>query len=138
MKYGCLLSLILAIAIPTAAFAHGVGGDYVFFEPLIAEDPTPANEFDIAQPSWTKASDGHDFTLGYSLEKVLYLDDHEMPRFSVGLDNAWHYQWPKNTPDERGFDSLELFAKWAFFVSAAHEFLLSAAAFGPAHGRSRG
>jgi len=105
MKYGCVLLLVLAIAIPTAAFAHGVVGDYVFLEPLIAEDPTPANEFDIAQPSWTKASDGHDFTLGYSLEKVLYLDDNEMPRFSVGLDNAWHYQWPKNTPDERGYES---------------------------------
>jgi len=126
MKYGCVLLLVLAIAIPTVAFAHGVVGDYVSLEPLIAEDPTPANEFDIAQPSWTKASDRHDFTLGYSLEKVLYLDDNEMPRFSVGLDNAWHYQWPKNTPDERGFDNLELFAKWAFFVSAAHEFLLSA------------
>ena len=29
------------------ACAHGVVGDYVFLEPLITEDPTPANELDI-------------------------------------------------------------------------------------------
>ena len=126
MKYACALALILTIAVPITTFAHGVVGDYVFLEPLIAEDPTPANEFDIAQPSWTKANDGQNFSLGYSLEKVLDLDNEEMPRFSVGISNAWHYQWPDNAPDRHGFDNLELFAKWAFFVSAAHEFLLSA------------
>jgi len=126
MKYACALALILTIAVPITTFAHGVVGDYVFLEPLIAEDPTPANEFDIAQPSWTKANDGQNFSLGYSLEKVLYLDNEEMPRLSVGISNAWHYQWPDNAPDRHGFDNLELFAKWAFFVSAAHEFLLSA------------
>jgi hypothetical protein len=125
MKRACALALILAIAIPTAAFAHGVVGDYVFLEPLIAEDPTPANEFDIVQPSWTRTADGHNFSLGYSLEKVLYLDDDEMPRLSVGLSNAWHYQWPKQTPDRHGFDDLEAFVKWAFFISPRHEFLLS-------------
>ena len=128
MRRICALVLILAVAVPTAAFAHGVVGDYVFLEPLIAEDPTPANEFDIAQPSWNKTSDGHNFSLGYSLEKVLYQDEDFVPRLSVGLSNAWHYQWPKNAPDQHGFEDLEMFAKWAFLVSPKHEFLLSAAA----------
>lgn len=128
MRRICALVLILAVAVPTAAFAHGVVGDYVFLEPLIAEDPTPANEFDIAQPSWNKTSDGHNFSLGYSLEKVLYQDEDFVPRLSVGLSNAWHYQWPKNAPDQHGFDDLEMFAKWALLVSPKHEFLLSAAA----------
>jgi hypothetical protein len=128
LRFLCVLALTLTIAIPTAAFAHGVVGDYVFLEPLIAEDPTPANEFDIAVPSWNKTSGGNNFSLGYSLEKVLYEDQAYMPRFSVGVSNAWHYQWPKQAPDQHGFDDLEMFAKWAFFVSPRHEFLLSAAA----------
>ena len=128
MRRLCALALILAIAIPAKVFAHGVVGDYIFLEPLIAEDPTPANEFDIAVPSWSKTSDGNSFSLGYGLEKVLYLDEDYMPRFSVGVEDAWHYQWPKHAPDQHGFDDLEMFAKWAFFVSPKHEFLLSAAA----------
>ena len=125
MRRVCALSLILAIAVPAAAFAHGVVGDYIFLEPLIAEDPTPANELDIAQPSWNKTSAGQNFSLGYTLEKVLYQDENNMPRFSVGIFSAWHYQWPKNAPDQRGFDDINLFAKYAFFVSQKHELLLS-------------
>jgi len=128
MRRLCALALILAIAIPTSAFAHGVVGDYVFLEPLIAEDPTPANEWDVVQPSWNKTSAGNNFALGSSLEKVLYLDENYMARVSVGIGTEWHYQWVKNAPDQRGFDDLEMFAKWAFYVSAKHEFLLSAAA----------
>lgn len=128
MRRVCALTLMMAIAIPATAFAHGVVGDYVFLEPLVAEDPTPANELNIAQPSWNKTSGGNDFSLGYSFEKVLYLDETYMPRFSVGIENDWQYQWPKNEPDQRGFNDLELFAKWAFFVSQKHEFLLSAGA----------
>jgi hypothetical protein len=97
----------------------------MFLEPLVAEDPTPANEFDIAVPSWNKTSDGNNFSLGYSLEKILYLDENDMPRFSVGIGNQWQYQWPNSAPDQHGFDDLEMFAKWAFFVSPRHELLLS-------------
>ena len=114
MRYVCAFALMLTIAIPTAAFAHGVVGDYVFLEPLIAEDPTPANEFDIVQPSWNKTSGGQNFSLGYAFEKVLYQDDDFMPRFSVGASNAWHYQWPKNAPDQQGFDDLEMFVSKQF------------------------
>ena len=122
----CALALILTTMIPTSpAFAHGVVGDYIFLEPLVAEDPTPANEFDVAAPSWNKTSDGNIFSLGYGLEKILYEDHNYMPRFSVGVENGWSYQWPKHAPDRHGFDNLEMFAKWAFFVSPEHEFLLS-------------
>ncbi len=128
MRWLSALAFALTIALPRVASAHGVVGDYVFLEPLVAEDPTPANEFDIAQPSWSRTSDGHNFSLGYSIEKVLYLDDEFMPRLSAGLANAWHYEWPRRAPDLHGFDDLEIFVKWAFAVSQEHEFLLSAAA----------
>ncbi len=55
----------------SATYAHGVVGDYVFLEPLITEDPTPANELDILSPSWVRSSDANDYSIGFSGEKVL-------------------------------------------------------------------
>ncbi|HLK87214.1 MAG TPA: hypothetical protein VKT27_11985 [Candidatus Binataceae bacterium] len=128
MRWLSALALVVTTALPRIAFAHGVVGDYIFLEPLVAEDPTPANEFNVVQPSWSKTSDGHNFSLGYGIEKVLYLDDEFMPRLSAGVTDAWSYQWPRHAPDLHGFDDLEMFVKWAFAVSQEHEFLLSAAA----------
>ena len=51
MRRVCALALVVAVAIPTTAFAHGVVGDYIFLEPLITQDPTPANELDILAPA---------------------------------------------------------------------------------------
>ena len=50
MRRKIIFALMILFAMrANAAYAHGVVGDYVFLEPLIAEDPTPANEFDILQ-----------------------------------------------------------------------------------------
>ena len=51
--------------------AHGVVGDYVFLEPLITQDPTPANELDILGPSWVRSSDANTYAISSSIEKVL-------------------------------------------------------------------
>jgi hypothetical protein len=56
------------------SWAHGVVGDYVFLEPVITQDPTPANELDILAPSWVKTRDANNYAVGFSVEKVLYLD----------------------------------------------------------------
>jgi hypothetical protein len=66
-----------------SARAHGVVGDYVFLEPIITQDPTPANEFDILQPSWVKTREANNYSIGFDIEKVLWIDDNYMPRVSV-------------------------------------------------------
>src|SRR5215472_11101156 len=86
--------------------AHGVVGDYVFLEPLITQDPTPANELDILQPSWVKTRDANNYAVGFSVEKVLYGDDHYMPRFSVGGGSNWSHSSPYQGPGQQGFDDL--------------------------------
>jgi hypothetical protein len=48
---GAISFFILIVSHGSLARAHGVVGDYVFLEPLITQDPTPANELDILQPS---------------------------------------------------------------------------------------
>jgi hypothetical protein len=52
----------------TGAWAHGVVGDYIFLEPIITQDPTPANELDILQPSWVKTRDANNYAM-YFLSK---------------------------------------------------------------------
>lgn len=122
----CRLALCLAvIGSARAAFAHGVVGDYIFLEPIITQDPTPANEFDVLQPSWVKSSDSNTYSIGFSIEKVLYADDEDVPRFSIGAGNSWHHASPYTGPSLEGFDDLTLFAKYAFYYSLDHEFMMT-------------
>ena len=86
----------------TTAWAHGVVGDYVFLEPVITQDPTPANELDILQPSWVKTRDANNYAVGFSVEKVLYLDGNYMPRFSVGGGSNWSHSAPYQGPSLQG------------------------------------
>jgi hypothetical protein len=127
VKKICAIALLFAAAAPgRIAQAHGVVGDYIFLEPLVAQDPTPANELDILEPSWIKNAAGNDYSIGFELEKALYLDNDDVPRLSIGAGSAWRHQSPAEGPGRAGFDDLEAFGKWAFYVSVEHEFLLSA------------
>jgi hypothetical protein len=123
-----LLAVIILASIcapPPSAWAHGVVGDYVFLEPLIAEDPTPANELDIVQPGWARTADGRTFSIGTSIEKILATDSEGLPRFSLGGGTNWSYQSPNQGPNDNGFDDLEVFGKYAFIFIPKHEFLMS-------------
>ena len=92
-----LVSMIQLYA--STALAHGVVGDYVFLEPLIAEDPTPANELDIVEPVWNRTSDGTTYSIGSGIEKVLGFDREGQPRFSVGAETSWSYNSPHEGPE---------------------------------------
>lgn len=110
------------------SFAHGVVGDYAFIEPIITQDPTPANEFDVPQPSWVKSADANTYSIGFSLEKVLYVDENEVPRFSAGGGSSWQHASLFEGPSAEGFGNLTLFAKYAFYYSLDHEFLMTVGA----------
>ena len=126
MRRNFLFIIIAVLAMPAgAAYAHGVVGDYVFLEPLITQDPAPANELDILAPSWNRSSGANTYSIGSSVEKVLWLDDKHMPRFSIGGGSGWVHQSPFQEPSVQGFDGVTMFAKWAFFYSKEHEFLTS-------------
>ena len=114
----------LNIAAPRA-WAHGVVGDYVFLEPLVTQDPTPANELDLLMPSWVKDSDANNYSNSSSIEKVLWIDENQMPRVSVGVGSGWEHQAPYQGPSHQGFFGLTTFAKYALFYSLKHEFLTS-------------
>lgn len=119
---------ILIVSHAGMASAHGVVGDYVFLEPIITQDPTPANEFDIFAPSWVKSSDANTYSIDFSIEKVLYTDESYMPRFSVGGGSTWSHVSSFAERSTRGFDDLTLFGKYAFYYSLKHEFMLTISA----------
>ncbi len=128
MRKICCAAAIAVIAVEltvTKAWAHGVVGDYVFVEPLVAEDPSPANELDIVQPQWMRTSDGKTLSIGTSVEKILGKDRDQFPVLSAGVGTTWHSVQPNDGPDVSGFDDLEMFAKYAFVVVPEHEFLMS-------------
>lgn len=119
------VALLMAELWIAPAWAHGVVGDYVFLEPIVTQDPTPANELDILQPSWVKTRDANNYAIGFSIEKVLWVDGNEMPRFSVGGGSNWSHSSPYQGHGVQGFDDLTTFAKYAVFYSLDHEFLVS-------------
>jgi len=128
MRRKIIFALMIFFAMRSSvAHAHGVVGDYVFLEPLVAEDPTPANELDLLEPSWVKSSDANDYSIGFSGEKVLWIDDNYMPRFSLAAGTSWHHVSPFEGPSHEGVENPEVAAKWAFYYSLEHEFLTSVA-----------
>jgi hypothetical protein len=123
-----MLTLVGAILLSAGrVFAHGVVGDYIFLEPLVADDPTPANELDIVEPGWVKSAAGTDYSTSLEFEKVLYIDDNYMPRFSLSAGTGWHHLSPNEGPSADGFENLETAAKWSLFYSLEHEFMMSLA-----------
>ncbi|MGH7000562.1 MAG: hypothetical protein ACREEA_03560 [Stellaceae bacterium] len=126
--FAVILLLIFAVGVrPPIALAHGVVGDYAFIEPIVTQDPTPANELDILQPSWVRSSNANTYSIASSIEKVLWIDKNYMPRFSAGASSSWSYLSPYQGSSLNGFGNLTMFAKYAFFYSFEHEFLLSIA-----------
>ncbi len=124
----CGLAVLLAVIGSTpAALAHGVVGDYIFLEPIITQDPTPANEFDILAPSWVRSSDANTYSIGFSIEKVLYADADYVPRVSFGGGSSWQHASLFASRSQQGFDDLTVFGKYAFYYSLEHEFMLTIA-----------
>jgi hypothetical protein len=114
---------LFAACFTAAAHAHGVVGQRSFIEPFVTEDVNPKNEFVVARPEWDTARDGRAFSLGFNLEKKL------ADRLSLTLDSAWLDVRPRGAgePQASGADNLGVTLKYAFFISPAHEAILSAA-----------
>jgi len=122
---GAISLLVLIVSHGSLASAHGVVGDYVFLEPIITQDPTPANELDILAPSWVKSRDANTYSIAFSMEKVLYLDENYVPRFSIGGGSSWSHVSPFADRSRQGFGELVLFGKYAFYYSLEHELMLT-------------
>jgi hypothetical protein len=127
-----LFSLSLILVHASTARAHGTVGDYTFIEPIVADDASPKNEFDILRPQETWTADGRQFDLGFALEKVIVLAPESYSNgvpggglVSIEIGGGWRDQSPKHGPGKNGFNDLELLPKWAFLTVPEHELRLS-------------
>jgi len=133
MKKLAILILLIKISVSgSTAWAHGTVGDYTFLEPIVAEDANPKNEFDIVRPQWTRTAEGHEYSLGFGLEKVLIPAPDSYSNgvpggglVSMTIESEWVTQSPKEGHRMTGFNDLELLPKWAFLTIPEREFRLS-------------
>lgn len=129
MKRVAVLVMLAMTIIPTRiAWAHGIVGDYMFLEPLIADDANPKNEFDILKPFWYRTADGREFGLEFSLEKVFLKDRNGNNLVSVEFGGEWDALSPKDGPYLTGFNDFEMLPKIAIYTNPEHEMRFSMAA----------
>lgn len=135
MRRLCALLSLIVSAMPARVFAHGTVGDYTFLEPMVAEDANPKNEFDILRPQYLWTREGRQFSLGFSLEKVLINAPEDTafwpadsPLVSLEIGSGWSHLSPRGEAALSGFEGLELFPKWAFLTVPEHQLRLSLAA----------
>src|SRR5262249_52743490 len=112
-----LAMLILLLGIPASgstAWAHGTVGDYTFLEPIVAEDANPKNEFDIFSPKWPRTAEGHEFSIGFGLEKVIIPAPESYSNgvpggglVSMTIGSEWVERSPKEGQRMTGFNDLE-------------------------------
>jgi hypothetical protein len=133
MKKLAILILVGGISAPgSAVWAHGTVGDYTFIEPIVADDANPKNEFNIIRPQWTRTAEGYEYSIGFSLEKVLIPAPESysngLPgggRVSMEIESEWVVESPNEGHKMTGFNNLELLPKWAFLTIPEHQLRLS-------------
>ncbi len=105
----------------SAAFGHGVVGDYQFIEPMVAEDANPKNELAAARPFWFRTSEGREFAYGFSIEKTLSVNS------SLLVGSKWADFAPREEDEQpaSGFTSVELLVKYAFLTLPEQRMRLS-------------
>ena len=96
----------------TAAFGHGVVGDYQFIDPMVAEDANPKNELVAARPFWFRTAEGRELTYGFSIEKTV------SENWSLLVGSRWADFAPRDEDalPASGFTSVELLLKYAFLT----------------------
>ncbi|HLW82912.1 MAG TPA: hypothetical protein VKS20_12820 [Candidatus Acidoferrales bacterium] len=111
--------VMAACAFPGTAVAHGKAGKRLFIEPLVTEDANPKNELDFPVFEAVQTPDGHMLNFNYSIEKLL------TPKFSVSFDNSFGSFTPNGSNATWGFGNIGFGAKYALYVNAPHEFIVS-------------
>lgn len=118
--HGVIISLI---CVNSAVWAHGIVGQRMFIEPLVAEDANIKNELDLPRIELLPMTDGTVRTLDGSLEKTLWPD-----RWSVVEEQSRVYRRLAGTT-VAAFDDMEVGTKLAAYRNEQHEFVLTPALF---------
>lgn len=119
-----LNALFLVAVIPLVAensLAHGIVGNRLFIEPLVAGDANPKNEFDFPVLEAIQGRHGDHVTFNYSLEKKI------LPKVSVDVEHSFGWYAPNvpRAPTHFGGGDFGFGLKYALYKNRAHEFIMS-------------
>ena len=117
--------LCTSLALVNSASAHGVVGKRFFPATLAVEDPFVADELSLPTFEYRKLPASGDEPA--STESAFSLDYTKRitPDFGIGIGTSYRRISPDGGDSQRGFDNLELGAKYQLWTSAAREAIVS-------------
>lgn len=123
LRFVAVCTLAAAAGLPHGAAAHGFAGKRYFPATLAVEDPFPADELDLLADYREKvgAGDEQADVAGMSVEFSKRLSR----RLAVSVGGSYLDLDPAHEPADRGWENLELGAKWLAALSARREAVLS-------------
>ncbi|MEW6325789.1 MAG: hypothetical protein AB1515_10440 [Nitrospirota bacterium] len=117
LVHGCAISLVVLCIGHGSAWAHGFAGQRFFPEPLVMEDPFPADAMTLPGISYRRGADERELSLGAELEKRI------TPAIGVGaeVEFIWINPLDPAEPNLRGYGNPEFFIKWMPVLNAERE-----------------
>lgn len=111
--------LLVTLALPFPAGAHGFAGARFFPATLSTDDPFVNDELSLPTVSTIETPEGRETAIAAEIAKRI------TPNLGIELGEEFMVLNPKHEPQGSGFGNLELSAKYQFFTSAEHEAILS-------------
>lgn len=118
--YIVVVTVLVLLANSGSAWAHGFAGQRFFPEPLVLEDPFPADAMTLPVISYRRGLDERELSLGAELEKRL------TPTVGIGAEVELMVINPLDPtePNQRGYGNPEFFIKWMPLLSADREAMI--------------
>jgi hypothetical protein len=126
MRSRYLLATLAAAttALPNHASPHGFAGDHMFISTLLLDDPNVADEMSLPTFSFQPQPGGNpvpnQYGLGWEFDKRI------TENFGFGLNEGYSWLTQPGRKTANGWQNLSVTLKYKPYVSAAHEFMVSA------------
>ena len=120
----CFAFIMIAAAIPTISFAHGVAGQRFFPTTFAVDDPFISDEFSVLYNSIKMNDEAGGPRIQTTSLDVGY-SKRITPDFGIELDEQYQRLHTEGDGTVSGFGNLGVNVKYQFYTSAEHETILS-------------
>ena len=111
--------LVVRLALPHSAAAHGFAGARFFPATLATDDPFVADELSLPTVSTIETLEGRETSISLEIAKRI------TPNLGIEVREEFMDSNPKQEAEASGFANVEVGAKYQFFTSAEREAILS-------------
>ena len=121
----CSFVLGASLALAGPVYAHGIVGKRFFPATLAVEDPFVADELSLPTYEWRKLPAVGDEPPSTQSAWSIDFTKRITPDFAIGIGTSYRRVAPEGGDVQRGFDNLELGAKYQLWKSDAREAIVS-------------